>query len=62
MKMVKIPAKTEAIHLIEKLPEDYSMDEIMDELYFKQQVKQGLQDVREGRVYSHGQIKDIRVS
>lgn len=55
MKLVK----EEVIHLIEKLPDDYSIDEIMAELYFKQQVKQGLLDVAEGRVYSHDQIKNM---
>jgi predicted transcriptional regulator len=59
MKTVKTPVKSEAIHLIEKLPEDYSMDEIMSELYFKQQVEEGLRDVREGRAYSHEQIKNM---
>lgn len=52
-------AKEEAIQLIEKLPDDYSLDEIMAELYFKQQVKQGLEDVEKGRVYSHEQIKSM---
>lgn len=52
-------AKEQAIHLIEKLPDNYSMDEIMAELYFKQQVEEGLQDVKEGRVYSHEQIKNM---
>jgi len=61
MDTLKTPAKLEAIHLIEKLPDDYSMDEIMGELYFKQQVKQGLQDVEGGRVYSHEQIKNMVV-
>ena len=51
--------KEEAIRLIEKLPEDYSMDEIMAELYFRQQVEQGLRDVEEGRVHSHEQIKNM---
>jgi len=41
------------------LPHDYSIDEIMAELYFKQQVEQGLQDVAEGRVYSHEQVKNM---
>lgn len=52
-------AKEEAIHIIEKLPADYSMDEIMAELYFKQQVEQGLRDTEEGRIYSHEQIKNM---
>lgn len=55
MKLVK----EEVIHLIEELPDDYSIDEIMAELYFKQQVEQGLLDVAEGRVYSHDQIKNM---
>jgi predicted transcriptional regulator len=52
-------AKEEVIRLIEKLPDDYSIDEIMGELYFKQQVEQGLLDAEEGRVYSHEQIKNM---
>lgn len=52
-------AKEDAIRFIEKLPDDYSMDEIMAELYFKQQVEQGLRDAEEGRVYSHEQVKNM---
>lgn len=37
------------------------MDEIMSELYFKQQVEEGLRDVREGRVYPPEQIKNMAV-
>lgn len=51
--------KEEAIRLIENLPDDYSMDEIIAELYFKQQIEQGLRDAEEGRVYSHKQIKNM---
>lgn len=51
--------KEDAIRFIEKLPDDYSMDEIMAELYFKQQVEQGLRDAEEGRVYSHEQVKSM---
>ena len=59
MDTVKTLAKKEAINLIKKLPDDYSMGEIMGELYFKEQVEEGLRDVEEGRVYSHEQIKDM---
>ena len=51
--------KKEVIQFIEKLPNDYSLDDIMAELYFKQQVEQGLRDAEEGRVYSHEQIKSM---
>ena len=51
--------KEEVIRFIEKLPNDYSLDDIMAELYFKQQVEQGLRYAEEGRVYSHEQIKNM---
>ena len=52
-------AKEEAIRIIQKLPDESTIDEIMAELYFKQQVEQGLKDVEEGRVYSHKQVKNM---
>lgn len=52
-------AKKEVISFIEKLPDDYSIDEIMAELYFRQQVEEGLRDTEEGRVYSHEQVKNM---
>ena len=52
-------AKEEAIRIIQKLPDNSTIDEIMAELYFKQQIEQGLRDVEEGRVYSHEQVKNM---
>lgn len=52
-------AKEEVLRFIEKLPDDYSLDEIMFELYFTQQVETGLRDIEEGRVYSHDQVKNM---
>lgn len=52
-------AKEEVLRFIEKLPDDYSLDEIMSELYFTQQVETGLRDIDEGRVYSHDQVKNM---
>jgi predicted transcriptional regulator len=52
-------AKEEVMRFIEKLPDDYSVDDIMAELYFKQQVEQGLRDAEDGRVYSHEQVKKM---
>ena len=50
--------KTEALELIKKLPEDVTTDAIMEELYFKRQVDKGLQDVAEGRVLTHQELKE----
>ena len=41
------------------MPDDYSLDEIMAELHFKQQVEEGLQDIQDGRVYSHETVKKM---
>ena len=51
-------AKTEALELIKKLPDDVSTSMIMEELFFKQQVEKGLQDVAEGRVLTHDELKE----
>jgi predicted transcriptional regulator len=51
-------AKAEAIEMIENLPDDVSTSSIMEELFFKQQVEKGLQDVAEGRVLTQEELKD----
>lgn len=51
-------AKQEAIELIQKLPETATTSDILDELYFKEQVDRGLRDVVEGRVISHRELKE----
>ena len=49
--------ETEAIELISRLPEDETLDDIMEALYFKQQVDRGLRDVVEDRVLSHDELR-----
>ena len=51
-------AKTEALELIKKLPDDVTTSGIMEELFFKQQVEKGLQDVAEGRVLTQAELKE----
>lgn len=51
-------AKAEAIEMIKQLPDDVTTSVIMEELFFKQQVEKGLQDVAEGRVLSHQELKE----
>ena len=51
-------AKQEAIDLIQRMPEAATTSEILDELYFKEQVERGLRDVTEGRVISHKELKE----
>ena len=51
-------AKREALEMIERLPEAATTADILDELYFKEQVERGLRDVVEGRVISHNELKE----
>ena len=51
-------AKAEALELIKQLPEDVTTGGIMEELFFKQQVEKGLEDVAEGRVLTHQELKE----
>lgn len=50
--------KAEALELIKKLPDDVSTSTIMDELFFKQQVDKGLQDIQKGSVLTHEELKE----
>ncbi len=50
--------KREALDLIERLPDDVNTADIIEELYFKWQVDEGLQDVADGRTISHEELKE----
>ena len=49
--------KEEIIQLIEKMPDDCTVEDILYELYLKQKVDKGLQDIQEGRVMKHEEVK-----
>jgi predicted transcriptional regulator len=51
-------AKEEALELIRRMPDTATTADILDELYFKEQVDRGLQDVAEGRTISHQELKE----
>ncbi len=52
------PAKKEAIDLIQRLPEESTLSDIIEELFFKQQVDEGLREVEDNRVVSHQEFKE----
>jgi predicted transcriptional regulator len=51
-------AKEDALELIRRLPDDVTTADILDELYFKEQVDRGLRDAAEGRTITHEELKD----
>ena len=49
-------AKQDAIHAIERLPDDVPFDEIVYRLYVLNKVQQGLQDIDVGRTVSSEEL------
>lgn len=54
---MKTTPKETALRLIESMPADASLEDIMYELYFRQRVNRGLRELREGHTVSHREVK-----
>ena len=50
-------AKEEAKELIERLPDTATWDDIIYEMYVKTKIARGLQDLEDGRVIDHEEVK-----
>ena len=50
-------AKEAARHLIDRLPDQATWEDIMYELYVKQKIETGLKAVEEGRTIPHEEMK-----
>lgn len=50
--------REQAIELIRSLPENSTIDDIMEELYFRMQVDRGLSELDENKTISHEAVKD----
>jgi predicted transcriptional regulator len=50
-------AKQRALEAIEKLPEDVSLEEVMERLYFLSKVERGLEQADSGQIVSHEEAK-----
>lgn len=51
------PIKNEVRQIIEKLPDDCTLEDIQYHLYVLQKIENGLKDVEEGRGISHDEIE-----
>jgi hypothetical protein len=49
--------KNDVIAMISRLPDECDYDDIMSEIYFKQKVDKGLNDIAKGKVISHEEAK-----
>ncbi len=50
--------RAKVIEALDKLPEEFSTDELIDKLLFIEKVEKGLKDVEEGRVVSMEEAKE----
>ena len=56
--MVKLArVKEQVIRMIQELPDEVSVDDIMAELYFKLQVDTGLNELDEGKGIPHEEVE-----
>jgi hypothetical protein len=51
------PVREEAIQLIQKMPDDCTLKDILCELYLEQKVGRSLRDTKEGRIVNHREVK-----
>ena len=42
---------------VDKLPEEFTVDQIVEQLVILNKIEEGLKDIEEGRVYSTDQVK-----
>ncbi len=49
--------KEQLRELIERLPDDCTVEDVQYHLYVQQKVERGLKDVRAGRVLSHEEVE-----
>jgi predicted transcriptional regulator len=52
-----VGVKEQVIKLVETLPEEVSVDDIMRKLYFKIQVDKGLRELDEGKGIPHEEVE-----
>jgi len=52
-------AKQEVSNLLNRLPEDCSLEDIQYHLYVLQKIERGLKDVEEGRVYTQEEVEKM---
>ena len=50
--------KREVMEIIDRMPDDVTLIDIMAELYFKQKVDAGLNELDEGKGVPHEQVKE----
>ncbi|MFH1562476.1 MAG: hypothetical protein ABIF11_03530 [Nitrospirota bacterium] len=53
-----IEVKEQVIQMVQSLPENVTVDDVMHELYFKMQVDAGLKELDEGKGIPHEEVEE----
>jgi hypothetical protein len=51
--------KSEVLKMIERMPDDASLEDIMYALYFRERVEHGLQQVKTGQTISQSEMRKL---
>ena len=51
--------KENIINMIKNLPDNVSMEDIIEAIYVRKKIEKGMKDSEEGRVYIHEEAKEI---
>jgi len=51
--------KQSIIEMIKSLPDDVSMEDIIEAIYVRQKIEKGLKDSEEGNLYSHEEAREL---
>ena len=55
--MTELSAKQLALNAVQQLPEDATLEDAMERLFFLEKIERGLADVRAGRTVSHEEVR-----
>jgi len=51
--------KENIIEMIKNLPDDISMEDIIEAIYVRKKIEKGLKDSEEGNLYTHEEAKEL---
>jgi len=51
--------KENILNMIKNLPDNVSMEDIIEAIYVRKKIEKGMKDSEEGRVYTHEEAKEI---
>jgi len=51
--------KNKVLETVQRMPEDFNLDELIEKLIFIEKVEQGIEQGEAGRIVPHEQVKEI---